>query len=112
MIILHVLSEEVAVDDLSVQLALAFGGDIPVKEEPMDGDNTGGESGGRGDKGDTPVQSEGQSDRVDTPTGSGAKKKRVLTRRESLLFLPVFLFVLQVGPDYGSICIGGKLVQD
>ena len=46
MIILHVLSEEVAVDDLSVQLALAFGGDIPVKEEPMDGDNTGGESGG------------------------------------------------------------------
>ena len=91
MIILHVLSEEVAVDDLSVQLALAFGGDIPVKEEPMDGDHTGGESGGRNDKGDTPVQSEGQSDRVDTPTGSGAKKKRVLTRRETLWFLPVFL---------------------
>ena len=77
MIILHVLSEEVAVDDLSVQLALAFGGDIPVKEEPMDGDHTGGESGGRSDK--------------DTPTGSGAKKKRVLTRRETLWFLPVFL---------------------
>ena len=91
MIILHVLSEEVAVDDLSVQLALAFSGDIPVKEEPMDDGNVGEESGERSEKADTPEQSDGQSDTLNAPTGSGAKKKRVLTRRETLCIYQYFL---------------------
>ena len=71
-VILHVLSEEVAVDDLSVQLALAFGGDIPVKDV-----------------------GEGHKDTVDAPKGSGGKKKRVLTRRETLSLYQYFCICLR-----------------
>ena len=89
-VILHVLSEEVAVDDLSVQLALAFGGDIPVKEEPMDGyDPDGGDGGENNDVG------EGHKDTVDAPKGSGGKKKRVLTRRETLSLYQYFCICLR-----------------
>ena len=59
-------------NDLSVQLALAFGGD-EIKDEPIEGDD-----GGEG---------EAETTRAAKPvalSSKGSKPKRVLTRRETL----------------------------
>ena len=78
--------EEIAVDDLSVQLALAFGGDIKPKEELLDADTSGGslttvpESGGVDD------ESANEDENKKRKGGKGARRskkgpQRQLTRR-------------------------------
>ena len=61
-------------DDLAVSLALAFGPDIPVKEEP-------------GDSEDPTKDSvlDGNNMKPENPPAPGTKPKRVLSRRDALL---------------------------
>ena len=67
-------TKEVAVvDELAVSLALAFAGDVPVKEEPVDTDQK--------DDGPSP------SDATDGCGGTRKTGKRVLTRRDTVLNL-------------------------
>ena len=69
------MAKDVSVDDLSVQLALAFSADapIPVKEEPKE-----------------PEETPKKNDDTEQPSipkeGHDKKPKRVLTRRESLQY--------------------------
>ena len=65
-------TKEVAVvDDLAVSLALAFAGDVPVKEEPVDTEQ-------KGDDLSPPVATDGHD-------GTPKNGKRVLTRRDTVL---------------------------
>lgn len=70
---------EVCVEDLSVQLALAFGGDIETKEELADVDESNGLQDGE--------ESEPSVEKPQKRPKKKQAKKRVLTRRD-----PVFAF--------------------
>lgn len=64
------IAKDISIDDLSVQLALAFS--VPVKEEQEEHE-------------ETPNEIDDDKDQPPAPqTGKGGKPKRVLTRRESL----------------------------